>query len=207
MSGGSTSEEFQRSLGYDDVATIRYALAGLDELSGTSDDFSYSLLYVGMTEDADIVLDFDSAQITSPNALGITRIISQEFSDHFRLVEAEIFFREETSWFFNTTLDNATVFANFAHEGIEDGTEDFPFNSVAEALAEVADGGTIVFSPGISAETPIIDQNVTLMASGGTASIGFVGGRNARETNVSKSKAATGETSSTRKTGFVANPR
>jgi hypothetical protein len=206
MTAGSTPGESVRSLGHDDVATTRYGLTGLDELAGTSDDFAFRLTYAGMTVSADIVVEFNNTPL-EPFERGLTVPQFLPFSDHYRLTSAQIFFRDDSNWFFNPTLDNAIVFANFAHEGIEDGSDDFPFNTVAEALAEVADGGAIIFSPGASPETPTINQNVTLMASGASATIGLIGARSASRDPGSRLDLKISPPSNTRKTGFVARPR
>jgi hypothetical protein len=43
----------------DDVAGIRYAMSGVDELQGTSDDYTIQLKYVGVDSNANIVVRFD----------------------------------------------------------------------------------------------------------------------------------------------------
>ncbi len=56
MVQGQTSDEVQRRLLYDDVATVRYAMSGLDELAGTADDYSLVLSYSGLTTGCDVVI-------------------------------------------------------------------------------------------------------------------------------------------------------
>ena len=45
--GGTASDEAQRTLGHDDVATLRLGMAGLDEVAGTSDDYTLTLTFCG----------------------------------------------------------------------------------------------------------------------------------------------------------------
>jgi len=58
--------ETQRTLVADDVAGIRYAASGLDELAGTADDYTLNLVYSGLVPpgdpNTDIIIDFDNSQ-------------------------------------------------------------------------------------------------------------------------------------------------
>ncbi len=49
----------RRGLGADDVAGIRYAMSGLDEIQGTADDYDFEIRYIGVADEADIVVRFD----------------------------------------------------------------------------------------------------------------------------------------------------
>jgi len=59
-------DETQRTLGADDVAGIRYAASGLDELEGTADDYTLNLIYNGLVPpgdpNTDVIIDFDNSQ-------------------------------------------------------------------------------------------------------------------------------------------------
>lgn len=60
VSGGSlVPSQIRRGLTADDVAGIRYAMSGLDEIQGTSDDYTLKVEYVGVSEDADAIIRFD----------------------------------------------------------------------------------------------------------------------------------------------------
>lgn len=156
----------KRSLAHDDVGMIQFAKTGLDQLASTSDDFKFRLVYAGLTSTADITIEFDASQLGGEEAAtDLTRIF---LVDHTRIDSAQIFFNETKTWFFNPVLANATIFGDFGHSGIEDGTQTFPFNTVAEALEAVAIGGTITFATGTSNETLTIDQPVTLSAPMGS---------------------------------------
>lgn len=66
--------EIARTLSHDDVATIRYAMSGVDATAGTSDDYQLMLDYQGMTtQNCDITVQFDnSTALASCNAGGFT---------------------------------------------------------------------------------------------------------------------------------------
>jgi cysteine-rich repeat protein len=115
MQQGTSLDEAQRSLSHDDVATIRYAMSGIDELQGTSDDYTLALSYVGMTTSCDIVVDFDNSQtglavcsvggefITDPPP-------GQPFTtDHIGITSAEIFFNSNFSWFFSADCGDSVI--------------------------------------------------------------------------------------------------
>ncbi len=114
MQQGTSSDEAQRTLNHDDVATLRFAMSGIDEIAGTADDYSINLIYSGQVPPggADIVIDFDSSQTTlavaSFSHIGIS-------GNHRRITFAQIFFNDGVNWFFNDTLsaDSTTLLANF----------------------------------------------------------------------------------------------
>ena len=88
----------------------------------------------------------------------------------------------------------SSVWVDFAHTDTEDGSEANPYNTLAEALANVAAEGT-VFVKGDTAtsdsnETMTINQAATIEAVSGTVRIGDQGAR-----------------SSSRSAGFVSRPR
>ena len=98
MQQGSFSDEDQRQLTHDDVATLLYAMSGLDEIASTADDYTLNLSYAGMTNSCDIVLDFDNAASFASCAVGGLFINST----HVRITSASISFNTGSSWFFNT---------------------------------------------------------------------------------------------------------
>ena len=117
MQQGTFSDEDQRRLTHDDVATIEYAMSGLDETSGNSDDYALNLTYAGLTNSCDIVIDFDNAETgfavcqTGGSFIGT--------SGHVRITSAEIYFNTGFSWYFNPTL---TAPITIQHEEVETGT-------------------------------------------------------------------------------------
>lgn len=64
------------------------------------------------------------------------------------------------------------IFCDFAYDGMENGTQPQPYDTVQEALLHTASGGTIELSPGSTSETLSIDQPVTLNASGAAVMLG-----------------------------------
>lgn len=57
MQQGTFNGFTQRRLGFDDIATLRYGMSGIDEIQGTNDDYTFQLEYVGTDDDADIVIE------------------------------------------------------------------------------------------------------------------------------------------------------
>ncbi|MBC7834746.1 MAG: hypothetical protein H7Y88_06555 [Phycisphaerales bacterium] len=68
--------------------------------------------------------------------------------------------------------DLSAVYVNFAFNGEEFGTAGNPFNSLSEALAVAAPGGTIIVSDGATSERPNLCRPVTITVPGGSATIG-----------------------------------
>jgi len=80
VSGGSlVPGQVRRALTADDVAGIRYAMSGLDEVQGTADDYTVSLVYAGLSDSADIIIRFDATSGTAA-----TTISTQSISGHHR---------------------------------------------------------------------------------------------------------------------------
>jgi cysteine-rich repeat protein len=102
MQQGTYSDEDQRRLTADDVATLRYGMSGIDEIQGTSDDYTLTLSYAGLTTACDIVIDFDNTQASLAACYAGGAYIAPP--DHIRITTAEIFFNTGFSWFFNGDL-------------------------------------------------------------------------------------------------------
>lgn len=64
------------------------------------------------------------------------------------------------------------VWVDFAYSGAELGTETHPFNTLAEGIAAVLEGGTIYVKAGSTSETAEISKEVTIEAVGGDVTIG-----------------------------------
>lgn len=102
MQQGILSGEARRTLAADDVATLRLGMSGLDRLAGTADDYTVTLRYDGLTDNADIVIDFDNE--ASFAACRITgNFIGQE-QNHITITKGRISFNTMFSWFFNDEL-------------------------------------------------------------------------------------------------------
>lgn len=59
MQQGTFNGFSQRQLGFDDIATLRYGMAGIDEIQGTNDDYTFVLEYVGIDDEADVVIEYN----------------------------------------------------------------------------------------------------------------------------------------------------
>jgi hypothetical protein len=91
------SDEAQRTPSYDDVATLRYAMSGLDESQGTADDYVFSVRYAGITTACDIVFRFDAQQ----TSFAFCSVAAQVAGNHRLITEGEAVFSSDINWFFN----------------------------------------------------------------------------------------------------------
>jgi len=99
MQQGTFNGEQQRALGFDDIAGIKYAMAGFDEVQGTDDDYTITLQYVGITSTADILIQFDDDQ----TGLAFAQVVGTVFSnEHAVVTTGDIFFGTDVvDWYFN----------------------------------------------------------------------------------------------------------
>ncbi|MFK8028996.1 MAG: thrombospondin type 3 repeat-containing protein [Gammaproteobacteria bacterium] len=98
MQQGQFVDEAQRSLTADGVATLSYGKAGVDEIAGTSDDYSLTLVYQGITTsncDVNIVVDNNTG--FAQCGVGFQTVSG----DHFRISGATVRLNENTNWFYN----------------------------------------------------------------------------------------------------------
>ncbi len=112
MQQGAFTDEAQRSLNHDDVATFRLGMSGLDMTQGTADDYTINLTYGGMVTGCDINAKFDNAQSSFAQCNTSLTTIS---GSHYRVSTASMFFNTGFNWFFNgaptttTTTTTATT--------------------------------------------------------------------------------------------------
>ncbi len=64
------------------------------------------------------------------------------------------------------------VHVDFTYTGIENGTIDEPYNTLAEAINAVDEDGEIIINAGTTNETPIISKPLTIKSAGGDVIIG-----------------------------------
>jgi hypothetical protein len=98
MQQGTFFDEAQRTLGHDDVAGIRYAMTGIDEIAGTGDDYTLNISYIGLTNSADILIDFDNSTAFAQTNLNGQFILG---TDHVRVTQSPILFNTGFNWYFN----------------------------------------------------------------------------------------------------------
>jgi cysteine-rich repeat protein len=110
MNQGSFFNEEQRLLTSDDVSAIRYAMSGVDETDGTSDDYGLQLNYIGTASSCDMKIDFDDGQTGfAVCSVSWTRI-GNPLSTHDRITSANVYFNTGFSWYFNDeTCGNGTL--------------------------------------------------------------------------------------------------
>ncbi|MEM7084345.1 MAG: thrombospondin type 3 repeat-containing protein [Pseudomonadota bacterium] len=101
MQQGQFSDEAQRTLTADGVATLSYGASGVDEVAGTADDYALSLNYRGVTSsDCDITITVDN------NTGFASCSVSFGFvsGNHWRITSATVRLNENTNWFYNPEL-------------------------------------------------------------------------------------------------------
>jgi hypothetical protein len=70
------------------------------------------------------------------------------------------------------TRDSLEIWVQFSHQGLELGTFDFPYRTLAQGLSHVVAGGTLKIKSGSTSETPNLTRPMTIEAFGGRVSIG-----------------------------------
>ncbi|MFK8078819.1 MAG: hypothetical protein AB8B97_00920 [Granulosicoccus sp.] len=102
MQQGTFNDEIQRTLGHDDVSTLRYARSGFDAIQGTDDDYTVKLTYGGITEgeDCNITVEMDVTK-TGFAACDLAGF----YADNTNIVisRAQIYFDPNDDWYFNNT--------------------------------------------------------------------------------------------------------
>jgi hypothetical protein len=104
MQQGTFFDEAQRTLGHDDVATLRYAASGVDERESggnrfTKDNYTIELVYGGISDtNCDV-----SMSMTSTPGLAFCAVEGTFIgTNHARITTASIEFGDGFNWFFNT---------------------------------------------------------------------------------------------------------
>ncbi|MEL7500103.1 MAG: M66 family metalloprotease [Planctomycetota bacterium] len=105
MQQGTFNNEIQRALAASDVAGVRYAESGIDEIAGTADDYELVLEYVtwdGLVPSRpDIVIDFDASQTGFAVSQSGGTFIG---SGHIAITSNSVFFNPNFNWHFNPVL-------------------------------------------------------------------------------------------------------
>ena len=102
---GVSPDEVQRHLHHDDVATIRFARAGLDGIQGTGDDYRTRLVYRGRALDpqgeaCQIAVRFDNTTAFATSTLGSFRL-STALPNHWALYHTRMRFNPSVNWYFS----------------------------------------------------------------------------------------------------------
>ncbi|MEM6796636.1 MAG: hypothetical protein AAF725_21875 [Acidobacteriota bacterium] len=101
MQQGSGTDEDQRRLQADDIATLRLGMSGVDRIQGTADDYTIRLNYVGQTNSCDVVLRFDNAATGFANCRVGGSFVG---SDHIAITTGTASFNTGFNWHFNDVL-------------------------------------------------------------------------------------------------------
>lgn len=113
MQQATFNDEAQRTLGHDDVAGLMLAMAGVDGIAGTGDDYTFNLTYAGLTTAADMVIDFDNGQtgfaVSSSNGTFIN-------ATHIRITATSLYFNDGFNWFFNSSPLPVELISFEAHD-------------------------------------------------------------------------------------------
>ena len=128
---GTFSRELQRTLTADDVAGIRYAAAGLDEVAGTADDYTVVLNYVGLVAsgaDADITIQFNDSRVGFAASSSSVNLLA---NNHRSIFNNDIFFNDRWNWFYNSAPVPVTL-VDFAAAPARGGGVDVRWSTAAE---------------------------------------------------------------------------
>ncbi len=107
MQQGTHSDEAQRTLNHDDVATLRYAMSGMDELATGADDYTIKLVYQGISSsDCDINIIFDNSKTGFAQCSTGGHFVG---GGHIVITSANIYFNDTADWFFND-VDTTSLF-------------------------------------------------------------------------------------------------
>jgi len=157
MQQGTAQDEAQRTLIADDVATLRYAMSGLDEIAGNADDYTLNLEYRGITTtncNITITLKPDSGfAFCSPPVF----FIGPSANQHIGITTATIVVSDAFNWFFNDIRNGAVDIIPDAFTLVDQ--TNVPLN-----LAIISDGITIT---GLTSSAAISVTNGEYSINGG----------------------------------------
>jgi subtilisin-like proprotein convertase family protein len=101
MQQGQSFDEAQRTLGHDDVATLGYGRSGVDEVAGTGDDYTTTLVYQGVTTSGcDLTVSVDANTGFASCSVGLAFVGG---GDHFRITSGTVRLNNATNWYYNQT--------------------------------------------------------------------------------------------------------
>ncbi|MEM7465922.1 MAG: hypothetical protein AAF387_03455 [Pseudomonadota bacterium] len=145
MQQGTRPQEAQRDLGHDDVIGLRLGMSGIDETSGTADDYTVQLNFLGISDSPTcnirITMDSSESNFAICSRGNISFAVS-EVNDHYVVKDHEIRMDGMENWYFNQVSNNAdtdgdglsddienayctdAVDADTDDDGLDDGMED-----------------------------------------------------------------------------------
>lgn len=158
MQQGTFFNEAQRTLGHDDVATLRYAASGIDERESgggnnrnARDNYTIVLEYGGIsTTNCDV-----SMSMTATSGLAFCSVGGQGIGgNHLRITTAEIEFGDGFNWFFNTD-NTAPLMSLIGDKNLTEGDSE-----VVQVSASDGEGDNLSYSvTGLPDYASFIDNN------------------------------------------------
>jgi len=106
-------DEAQRTLVGDEVAALRLAMAGLDEIAGTADDYTINLRYRGIRNNCDVKIDFDNSQ----TGFAVCSTGGSFLGGHTVITSANIYFNTDFAWHFTSSI--TPICGDGVMEGVE----------------------------------------------------------------------------------------
>jgi hypothetical protein len=169
---GQGSDEDQRTLTADDVATLMLARTGLDGVPGTSDDYTVALVFGGVADNCDITAIIDPAY----SALAVCEVGGSNInSNHIAITSATMRFGGANSWYFSTTrvpapvADVANVAAGGTPTTVNGGAISLIANDTHPAAAPLVMHTSAVPGPEHGTVTLLANGSFTYTHNGDTA--------------------------------------
>lgn len=117
MQQGQGSDEDQRGLQSDDVATLMFGGTGLDETVGGSDDYTIKLIYAGLTTSCDIVAKSDTGTSFASCAFGGT-FLPPDIT-HIAITSGTFRYNPTAvTWYFNPVLACDDITLDYEHNAM-----------------------------------------------------------------------------------------
>ena len=148
MQQGTFSNEMQRELIADDVATLELAMSGLDETAGTADDYTIELVYGGKKTGCDINVKTNTSGLAFCSTGGSFVGTSANGNIHWRITSADAVFNSNISWFFND-VSNAIYQLNIVKDGSGSGVVTSDTGGIdcgSTCSADFADGTSVTLT-------------------------------------------------------------
>jgi hypothetical protein len=157
MQQGQFFDEDQRKIQADDIATLMYAMTGLDETVGGDDDYTIHMRYAGLTDQCDIVVS-SSANINFGGCtIGGRFIDFLNFPTHIVITNAKFDYNPDAvDWFFNQSLRCEDLSLDWPHNqrlnhhACGDLVLKNGFTVGSKGIVGLKAGGDIRFEPGTS---------------------------------------------------------